>query len=88
MKTKKLPNEGGDFETALAELNQTVEKMEQGGLKLEESLQNFERGVALVRTCQVALKAAEQKVQILIEQNGQTTLTSFDSENEAESGTH
>lgn len=67
-----------DFETALAELNQIVEQMEQGGLKLEDSLQYFERGIALVRTCQNTLKTAEQKVQILIEQNGQSTLSTFD----------
>jgi exodeoxyribonuclease VII small subunit len=67
-----------DFETAIAELNQIVEQMEQGGLKIEDSLQHFERGINLVRNCQVALKTAEQKVQLLIEQGGETSLTPFD----------
>ena len=76
--TKHKKNTIFDLEAALAELNQIVEQMEQGGLKLEDSLQHFERGIALVRNCQNTLKAAEQKVQILIEQNGQTTLSTFD----------
>ena len=56
-----------DFETALAELEALVEKMEQGDLSLDESLKQFERGVQLTRSCQQALKEAEQKVRILYE---------------------
>lgn len=57
-----------NFEQALAELHGLVEKMEQGGLPLQESLQYFERGVGLIRHCQQELAAAEQKVKILTEQ--------------------
>ena len=57
-----------DFETALAELNRIVSEMEAGKLSLEDSLQRFERGVGLTRQCQTALKNAEQKVQLLIDQ--------------------
>lgn len=57
------------FEQALAELESLVETMEQGELSLEESLKSFERGVLLTRTCQQALKEAEQKIQILTENN-------------------
>jgi len=77
-KSKKMTD--FNFEEALAELNQLVEQMEQGGLTLEESLQSFERGIALTRSCQTALKAAEQKVQILTEKNGQTLLEPFTDE--------
>lgn len=56
-----------DFETALKELETLVEKMEQGDLRLEDSLKHFERGIQLTRQCQQALQAAEQKVQILVE---------------------
>lgn len=66
-----------DFETALAELEALVEKMEQGDLSLDESLQQFERGVQLTRSCQQALKDAEQKVQVLLEKDGQATLEPF-----------
>lgn len=69
-----------DFETALAELEELVEKMEQGELNLDESLKQFERGVLLTRVCQKALQEAEQKVQILLEKDGQTSLEPFDSD--------
>lgn len=58
-----------DFEIALEELETLVEQMEQGEITLEASLQHFERGILLTRTCQEALKRAEQKVQILMKDN-------------------
>jgi exodeoxyribonuclease VII small subunit len=59
-----------DFEKSLAELEQIVERMEQGELSLDESLKQFERGVALARSCQTALQQAEQKVEILLRKQG------------------
>jgi exodeoxyribonuclease VII small subunit len=61
-----------DFEQSLAELENIVEKLEQGELSLDESLQHFERGVQLTRICQSALKQAEQKVEILMRKTGQS----------------
>lgn len=61
MPKKKTPT----FEEAMAELEALVETMEQGELTLEESLKSFERGIELTRTCQTALKEAEQKIEIL-----------------------
>lgn len=69
-----------DFEAALAELEALVETMEQGDLSLDESLKQFERGVQLTRSCQQALKDAEQKVQVLLEKNGEEALAPFDSD--------
>ena len=66
------------FEKSLKELEELVERMEKGDRSLEDSLKDFERGVALTRHCQEALKSAEQKVQQLIEQNGKPLLTPFD----------
>jgi exodeoxyribonuclease VII small subunit len=65
------------FEDSLAELEQLVNRLERGDISLEESLQAFERGVNLTRTCQKALQEAEQKVQILIDKNGSQVLESF-----------
>ncbi|BBL59512.1 hypothetical protein MKFW12EY_31250 [Methylomonas koyamae] len=64
----------------MAELEKLVEQMERGDITLEESLKFFERGVGLTRTCQQALQDAEQKVQILLEKNGQQTLEPFTDE--------
>ena len=54
-----------DFEAALAELESIVQKPEQGELPLEDSLRQFERGVQLARSCQRALRQAEQKIRVL-----------------------
>ena len=69
-----------DFEKALAELEGLVEKMEQGNLSLESSLELFEKGVSLTRSCQKALAEAEQKVQILLQENEKQELTDFDNQ--------
>ncbi|KAG1648283.1 1-deoxy-D-xylulose-5-phosphate synthase [Nymphon striatum] len=60
-----LDTEKPDFETAMGDLEALVSKIESGDLSLEESLKEFEKGVKLSRTCQAALKDAEQRVKIL-----------------------
>ncbi|KXI27415.1 exodeoxyribonuclease VII small subunit [Paraglaciecola hydrolytica] len=69
------------FEQSMQELETIVSKMEQGDLPLEDALQNFERGIQLARLSQQKLKDAEQKVQILMSQNGQANLLDFDTDN-------
>lgn len=69
-----------DFEAAMHDLEQIVERLEQGDLPLEESLAAFERGVMLTRTCQVALKEAEQKVEILLKKAGESAPEPFNPE--------
>ncbi|UCE41955.1 MAG: exodeoxyribonuclease VII small subunit [Candidatus Aminicenantes bacterium] len=55
------------FEKALAELENIVEKMEKGGLALNESLALFEKGVKLARFLREELGKAEKKINILLE---------------------
>lgn len=76
-KRKKL-----DYEAAVSELESLVERLEKGDISLEESLQLYERGVLLTRDCQEALQAAEQKVQMLLQQSGQSDLVDFDPDSE------
>jgi exodeoxyribonuclease VII small subunit len=66
-----------DFETAMRDLEELVERLEQGDLPLEESLAAFERGVMLTRACQTALKEAEQKVEILLKRAGEPAVEEF-----------
>jgi len=67
-----------DFENAMKELEQLVGRMESGELTLEDSLQAFEQGISLTRQCQQALASAEQRVQILLEQNGNSVAQPFE----------
>mgnify|MGYP005844199207 CR=1 FL=1 len=69
-----------DFEASLAQLEALVSGMEAGALTLEESLQHFEQGIRLTRDCQERLTAAEQQVQVLLEQQGEPNLRPFDSD--------
>ena len=69
-----------EFEKSLEELEKLVALMEQGDLSLEESLKHFERGIALARSCQQSLAEAEQKVKILISNQGKEELAEFEPE--------
>ncbi|BAU58401.1 exodeoxyribonuclease VII small subunit [Halorhodospira halochloris] len=71
------PQDLTEFEKSMAELEQLVERMERGELKLEEALRDFERGIQLTRHCQKALSAAEQKVEILLENSEDADVGQF-----------
>jgi len=75
MATKK---KAADFEQSLAALETLVIQMEKGDLSLEESLKAFESGIRLTRECQARLAAAEQQVQLLMEEQGELRLEAFD----------
>ena len=66
------------FEQSLSELEALVERMGGGDLSLEESLSAFEQGIALTRSCQQALQAAEQKVEILTAKTQDSPTEPFD----------
>ena len=68
-----------DFETALAELETLVERLEHGDLPLDEALRTFEQGVRLTRECQSALAAAQQKVQQLLQRDDEVAIVDLDS---------
>ena len=57
-----------------------VERLENGELSLEDSLTAFEQGIGLTRDCQSALAQAEQKVQVLLERDGELAEEPFDAE--------
>lgn len=54
------------FGAALDELEQIVRSLESGQLELEDSLAQYERGVALLTACQKKLGAAQQRVTVLL----------------------
>ncbi|BAN99667.1 exodeoxyribonuclease VII small subunit [Plautia stali symbiont] len=70
------------FENALQQLEQIVSRLESGELPLEEALNEFERGVQLARSGQQTLQAAEQRVQILLNDDKDAPLAPFTPENE------
>ncbi|GAC15896.1 exodeoxyribonuclease VII small subunit [Aliiglaciecola lipolytica] len=69
---------GNSFEDTMLELEQLVAEMEQGDIPLEQALAKFERGIALARNSQKMLTAAEQRVQILMQQDQEENLQDLD----------
>lgn len=51
------------FETAMAELERIVDRLERGEVALEDSIAIYERGEALKGRCEALLKAAEERVE-------------------------
>ncbi|MDE0789508.1 MAG: exodeoxyribonuclease VII small subunit [Woeseiaceae bacterium] len=70
--TKKI-----NLEKSLVDLETLVEELESGDLPLETAMKKFEEGIKLTRGCQVALKEAEQRVEILLKGAGSEELTDF-----------
>lgn len=73
--------EPADFETALQEIQEIVTDLEAGQLGLEDSMQRFERGVALLRHCYRIIHQAEQKIELLtgFDTQGEPEVEEFDS---------
>ena len=74
------------FEDALQDLEGVVEKLDSGTLSLEESLQAFEEGVALVRFLEEKLTEVEKRVEVLTRDNSglfQTKSLETDEEGDA-----
>ena len=67
------------FEQALARLEEIVALLEKGDAPLDQSLELYEEGAALVRRCNTALEQAERRVTILMKnQEGTVTEQVFD----------
>lgn len=85
MSVTNKPNTLPSLEESLTEISQLIDKMEHTELTLEQSLTHFERGINLIKHCQKVLTEAEQKVQILIQNNKQDELADYgDSNNDSE----
>ncbi len=80
MARKKAAPAISDFESALSELEKIVERMERGEQTLEASLNDFERGMALSKSCQQSLEAAEQRVETLVKRHGEVAAEPFEPE--------
>lgn len=68
MASKKPPAEDEGFEASYKRLEETVARLENGNLSLEESLSLYEEGMKLAKRCQELLGEAELRVTRLQEQ--------------------
>lgn len=58
------------FEEALRELEGIVDQLERGDVELEKSIEIYDRGAALKAHCEAKLKAAELKVEQIVQGAG------------------
>lgn len=75
-------SEQKSFEALLMELEAKVDNLEQGGLTLEESLDDFEKAMAMLQSLRLQLDKAQQKVQVLHETGDAFELTAFEADEE------
>ncbi|MFN2376535.1 MAG: exodeoxyribonuclease VII small subunit [Candidatus Binatia bacterium] len=67
---KPKKNDSPDFERAMAELEETVRRLEGGDLPLEQALAAFEKGVALARTLHSRIDAVQTRIDELTQGEG------------------
>lgn len=65
------------FESKMQELEKIVYELEKGDKNLDESMKKFEQGMILSKQCSKMLDDAEQKITILIENNGEIEEENF-----------
>lgn len=51
------------FEESIKRLTETVEKIEQGDIALQDSLDEYEQGMALIQHCRGILEKAEKRIE-------------------------
>ena len=67
------------FESALKKLEDSVDKLEEGSIPLEEALNTFESGVRWSKECNKFLKNAEQRIEIILKnENGEYEQKEFE----------
>ena len=65
MAGQKPKNDVGklSFEEAIKELTEIVGKIEQGEIALQDSLQQYERGMTLIKHCRTIIQHAEERIE-------------------------
>ena len=85
MPEKETEQESESFEGSMSRLEELVSDLERGDLSLDHSLKKYEEGIKLLRKCESFLKTAEQRVQILLQDDyGNVEQQPFDPVNAAE----
>lgn len=79
-RSSKKADEDLTIEQSMQELQEIVQVLEGGQAPLDEALQQFERGMSLLRTCHQQLDQAAAKIELLtgFDENGDPVTTDFD----------
>ncbi|MBN6186009.1 exodeoxyribonuclease VII small subunit [Aneurinibacillus sp. BA2021] len=72
------------FEEAMKQLEDVVQQLEAGDVPLEKAIELFQNGMELSRLCSRKLTDVEQKIELLLEQEGEQTRIAFQLEEDGE----
>lgn len=61
------------FEEAIKELTNIVGKIEQGQIPLQDSLEQYEKGMALIKQCRTILQKAEERIEKITKEEQEDT---------------
>ena len=61
-----MPEKKFSFESSVKRIEEIVNALEKGDVELEKSLELFQEGAGLIKSCSKALDDAEQKLQLLV----------------------
>jgi len=62
-KKQKNDTDNLSFEDAIKELTNIVGKIEQGQIPLQDSLEQYEKGMTLIKQCRTILQKAEERIE-------------------------
>ena len=60
-----------NFEERIVEIDDIIEKLENGELSLDDSIKEYEKAIKLIKESEKLLEAAEGKVMIVLEKNSE-----------------
>ena len=77
MSAKKKKDDVGElsFEESIKELTNIVGKIEQGEIPLQDSLEQYEKGMALIKRCRTILEKAEKRIEKITEPDAKSQET-------------
>ena len=77
MSAKKKKDDLGElnFEESIKELTDIVGKIEQGQIPLQDSLEQYEKGMALIKQCRTILQKAEKRIEKISEMDAKSQET-------------
>ena len=67
-----------EFEKKLAQLEETVKKLEDKNVSLEDGIGLFERGLTLTKECLKSLNESKARISVIKEELGKLTETPFE----------
>lgn len=74
------------FEEAIKELTEIVGRIEQGQIPLQDSLQQYEKGMGLIKHCRTILQEAEKRIEKISQEKPQEETGEQEQENQDAGG--